>query len=67
MMGAKSFMAQIEDGTAQTEGDLGVLEKLGSAMIDFDLFYEVLPGTKESSVAADLNDFEVGPIDTGHE
>jgi len=67
MMGAKSFMTQIEDGTAQIEGDLGVLEQLGSAMIDFDLFYEVLPGTKGPSVAADLNDFEVGPIDTGHE
>ena len=62
MMGAKSFMAQIEDGTARTEGDLGVLEQLASTMIDFDLFFEILPGTKETTVDADLNDFEVGPI-----
>ncbi len=67
MMGSKSFMAQIEDGTAQTEGNLGVLDQLASAMIEFDLFFEVLPGTKGPSVAADLNDFEVGPIGEGHE
>jgi alkyl sulfatase BDS1-like metallo-beta-lactamase superfamily hydrolase len=67
MMGAKSFMAQIEDGTAQTEGDLGVLAQLASTMVDFELFFEVLPGTKGPSVAADLNDFEVGQIEAGHE
>ncbi len=63
MMGVKSFMAQIEDGTAQTEGNLDVLDQLASAMIEFDLFFEVLPGTKGPSVAADLNDFEVGASD----
>ncbi len=63
MMGSKSFMAQIEDGTAKTEGNLGVLEQLASAMIDFDLFFEVLPGTKGPSTAPDLNDFEVGPLE----
>jgi alkyl sulfatase BDS1-like metallo-beta-lactamase superfamily hydrolase len=63
MMGTKSFNAQIEDGTAQTEGDLGVLAQLASTMVDFDLFFEVLPGTKgPSTTAADLNDFEVGEI-----
>jgi len=67
MMGARSFMAQIEDGTAQTEGDLGVLEQLASTMIDFDLFFEILPGTKGPSDAPDLNDFEVGQIGKGHE
>jgi len=58
MMGAKSFMAQIEDGTAQTEGDLGVLEQLASTMIDFDLFFEILPGTKSAAAESDANDFE---------
>ena len=67
MMGVKSFMAQIEDGTAQTEGNLGVLEQLASTMIDFDLFFEILPGTKRPSAAPDLNDFEVGPITNAHE
>jgi len=67
MMGAKTFMAQVEDGTATTEGNLDVLDQLASAMIEFDLFFEVLPGTKGPSVAADLNDFEVGPVADTHE
>jgi hypothetical protein len=67
MMGAKSFMLQIEDGTARTEGDLGVLEQLASAMIDFDRFFEILPATKGPSVATDLNDFEFGQTGGGHE
>ena len=67
MMGAKSFMAQVEDGTAKTEGDLGLLSQLASTLIEFDLFFEILPGTKGPSAPADLNDFEVGPISTGHE
>ena len=66
-MGAKSFMSQIEDGAARTEGDLGVLEQLASAMIDFDRFFEILPGTKGRSVAADFNDFEFGQIGGSHE
>jgi len=67
MMGAKSFMAQIDDGTAQIEGNPGVLEQLASAMVEFDLFFEVLPGTKGPALDTDLNDFEVGPFDVGHE
>jgi len=39
MMGVKSFMAQIEDGTAQTEGNLGVLEQLASTMTCFSKYY----------------------------
>jgi linear primary-alkylsulfatase len=67
MMGVKSFMAQIADGTAQTEGNLDVLKKLASTMIDFDLFFEVLPGTKGPSSVPNLNDFELGPISDSHE
>jgi hypothetical protein len=51
MMGVKSFAAQIDDGTAQTEGDLGVLGQLASTMVDFELLFEILPGTKEPSAA----------------
>jgi len=68
MMGVKAFMAQIEDGTAQTEGNLEVLEQLGSAMIDFELFFEIFPGTADPSTSApDLNDFEVGDFPAIHE
>jgi alkyl sulfatase BDS1-like metallo-beta-lactamase superfamily hydrolase len=67
MMGVKPFMAQLEDGTASYKGDLGVIEQLASTMVDFDLFFEVLPGTKQKSAAEDLNDFEVGDIPNVHE
>jgi len=67
MIGTKSFMAQIEDGTAQTEGNLGVLEQLATAMVDFDLFFEILPGTKTPPPGATKNPFEVGEINSAHE
>ncbi len=62
MMGAKSLQAQIEDGTAKVDGDVGVLEQLASTMVDFELGFEILPGTKGPSPETDLNDFEVGPV-----
>ena len=46
MMGAKTLEAQIADGTAKVEGDVSILKKLGSTMVDFDPRFEVLPGTK---------------------
>lgn len=46
MMGAKTLQALIADGTAKVEGDVSVLMKLASTMIDFDRLFEVLPGTK---------------------
>jgi alkyl sulfatase BDS1-like metallo-beta-lactamase superfamily hydrolase len=62
MMGAKSLQAQIEDGTAKIDGDVGVLQQLASTMVDFELGFEILPGTKGPSPEEDLNDFEVGPV-----
>ena len=67
MMGVKSLTAQIEDGTAQTKGDLSLLEQLASTMVEFDLLFEILPGTKGPSTAPVVNDFEVGPIVEVHE
>lgn len=67
MMGEKSFISQIEEDAARTEGDLGVLEQLASAAIDFDRFFEILPGTKVHPMAADLTDFEFDQVGGGHE
>jgi alkyl sulfatase BDS1-like metallo-beta-lactamase superfamily hydrolase len=67
MMGVKPLTEQIEDGTAKTEGDLGVLKQLASAMTEFDLFFEVLPGTKSTPDKPELNPFEVGEISNVHE
>lgn len=46
MMGAKTLEAQIADGTAKVEGDVGVLKQLASTMVDFDPRFEIMPGTK---------------------
>ena len=62
MMGLKPLTAQIEDGTATADGNLAVLQQLASTMVEFELGFEILPGTKGPSPADDLNDFEVGPI-----
>ena len=67
MMGAKTLTAQIEDGTAKFEGDLGVLKQLGSAMVAFEIGFEILPGTKGPSPEVYLNDFEVGPVEASGE
>jgi alkyl sulfatase BDS1-like metallo-beta-lactamase superfamily hydrolase len=45
MMGAKSLKAQIEDGTATTEGNLELLDTLASTMVTFEIGFEILPGT----------------------
>jgi hypothetical protein len=63
MMGAKTLMAQIDDGTAKIEGDKGVLEKLASTLVDFELGFEIMPGTGGPAPEVDLNPYEVGPID----
>ena len=47
MMGAKTLEAQIADGTAKVQGDVTVLAKLASTMVDFDPRFEVMPGTQE--------------------
>ncbi len=46
MMGVKSLEAQFADGTAKFEGNLDVLDQLASAMVNFELGFEILPGTK---------------------
>ena len=46
MMGAKTLEAQIQDGTAQVEGDVSILGKLAATMVDFDPRFEIMPGTK---------------------
>ncbi|MCA9285268.1 MAG: MBL fold metallo-hydrolase [Phycisphaerales bacterium] len=46
MMGAKTLEAQIKDGTARVQGDVGILARLASTMVDFDPRFEIMPGTK---------------------
>jgi len=53
-------MAQIDDGSAKVEGDVGVLKQLASTFVRFELGFEILPGTKGLAPDEDLNDFEAG-------
>ncbi len=45
MMGAKQLEDQIADGTCKAEGDLSILGKLASIMVEFDPRFEIMPGT----------------------
>ena len=46
MMGVKTMMAMIEDGTAKVEGDATILARLGATMVDFDPRFPIMPGTQ---------------------
>lgn len=46
MMGVKTLEAQLREGTAKAEGDISILGKLASTMVDFDPRFEIMPGTK---------------------
>jgi len=58
MMGVKKLTDQIKDGTATLEGNQEVLGQLASMMVNFELAFEVLPGTKGDAKDEDMNDFE---------
>jgi alkyl sulfatase BDS1-like metallo-beta-lactamase superfamily hydrolase len=46
MTGAKTLEAQIKEGTAKVQGDVSILVKLASTMVEFDPRFEIMPGTK---------------------
>lgn len=53
MMGLKTLRAQIEDGTASAEGDVGILDGLAALMVEFDPRFEIMPGTRARAPAAE--------------
>ena len=62
MMGAKTLEAQIAAGTCKVEGDVSILKKLASTMIDFDPRFEIMPGTKARGTRlAEANPYEAVP------
>jgi len=61
MMGAKKLEAQIADGTAKVEGDVSILGKLASTMVEFDPRFEIMPGTKGRTQLVDADPFEAVP------
>ena len=63
MAGEKSLAAQIEDGTAKATGDVGLLQKLAAAMVEFNPRFEIMPGTAGPGLPDQLNDYEVGVVE----
>ena len=59
MMGQKSFAMSIEDGTADAEGNVDILGEIAQTLVNFEIGFEILPGTAEAaSEADDLNPYE---------
>jgi alkyl sulfatase BDS1-like metallo-beta-lactamase superfamily hydrolase len=61
MMGAKTLEAQIKDGTAKVQGNVGILKQLAALMVDFDPRFEIMPGTKLRTEIAKRNPYEAVP------
>jgi alkyl sulfatase BDS1-like metallo-beta-lactamase superfamily hydrolase len=61
MMGARTLEAQIADGTAKAEGDVGVLAQLAGTMADFDPRFEIMPGTGTRTAVAHADPFQAVP------
>jgi alkyl sulfatase BDS1-like metallo-beta-lactamase superfamily hydrolase len=62
MAGEKELEAQIKDSTAKAEGDLSVLKKLASTMVEFDPRFEILPGTHpDRTKLAEYSPYEAVP------
>ena len=56
MIGAKELEDQIKDGTCKAEGDLSILKKLASTMVDFDPRFEIMPGTHPDNTKIEKHD-----------
>ena len=62
MMGAKQLEDQIADGICNAEGDLAILGKLASIMVEFDPRFEIMPGTHPGSAGlVEHNPYEAIP------
>jgi alkyl sulfatase BDS1-like metallo-beta-lactamase superfamily hydrolase len=62
MMGAVSFDDQIEAGKAKLVGKRQVYEQLKSTLVQFELGFELMPGTRAAKASKpDLNPFEQQP------
>ena len=65
MMGAVSFDDQIKSGNAKLEGDRQVYEQLKNLLVQFDLGFEILPGTGAKELTPKQEPFQQEqPADT---
>jgi alkyl sulfatase BDS1-like metallo-beta-lactamase superfamily hydrolase len=66
MMGAVSFDDQITSGKAKLVGDRSAFDKLKPMLVQFDMGFEILPGTGAKDLTPKINTFAQEPpaIDT---
>jgi alkyl sulfatase BDS1-like metallo-beta-lactamase superfamily hydrolase len=67
MMGKTPLVEQIDAGVAKIDGDRGVLDQLRSVLVDFELGFEIMPGTGAPPTKSERNPFEQPPIDPSGE
>ncbi len=61
MMGAATFDEQIKNGKAKLDGNRKVYEQLKTTLVQFELGFEMMPGTKKAEVKSDMSTFEQVP------
>jgi alkyl sulfatase BDS1-like metallo-beta-lactamase superfamily hydrolase len=63
MSGEKSLVSKVIVGKAILNGDATVLSRLSATLVDFELGFEILPGTKGDGNEEKQNPFQVNPVD----
>jgi hypothetical protein len=59
MMGVATFDEQIKAGKGKLQGNRGVYEQLKSTLVQFNLYFELMPGTKKAvSEKSEMNPLE---------
>jgi alkyl sulfatase BDS1-like metallo-beta-lactamase superfamily hydrolase len=61
MMGAATFDQQIEAGKAKLDGNRKVYEQLKTTLVQFELGFEMMPGTRKAEAKPDMSTFEQMP------
>jgi len=61
MMGAATFDQQIEASKAKLDGNRDVYEQLKTTLVQFELGFEMMSGTKKTEDRPDMNTFEQMP------
>ena len=58
MMGAATIDQQIDSGAATVEGERSILDKLAGMLVQFELGFEVMPGTGTADLTPEKKPFE---------
>ena len=62
MLGTAPLQQQVADGTAQLEGDPGVLAALAGMLVHFSPTFEIMPGTSLPNTGVDDDPFTQEPL-----